>query len=71
MSTMVYSDYVKQRVIVFHNEGLKAPSIAKAHRAEGISVSRVGVHRELTSKRHGCLRDRETHLTVLKMENQT
>ena len=62
MSTMVYSDYVKQRVIVFHNEGLKAPSIAKALRAEGISVSRVGVHRELTSKHHGCLRDRETHL---------
>ena len=64
MSTMVYSDYVKQRVIVFHNEGLKVPSIAKALRAEGISVSRVGVHREFTSKRHGCLRDRETHLRL-------
>ena len=45
VSTMVYSDYMKQRVIVFHNEGLKALSIAKALRAEGISVSRVGVHK--------------------------
>ena len=29
---------------IFHNEGYKAPSIAKALCAEGIRVSRVGVH---------------------------
>ena len=29
---------------IFHNKGYKAPSIAKALCAEGIRVSRVGVH---------------------------
>ena len=43
MSTMVYSDYMKQRIIFFHNEGLKVPSIGtcKTLHAEGISVCRV------------------------------
>ena len=64
----MYSDYVKQRVIVFHNEGLKAPSIAKALRAEGIGVSRVGVDFEASWLSS---RPKNTLETVLKTENQT
>ena len=44
---MVYSGYVKERILFFYNQGLKAPSIAKALRGEDISVSRVGVHKLL------------------------
>ena len=47
--SMVYSECVKQRIVILHQtEGLKSPTIAKALRAEGISVSRVGVHKLLT-----------------------
>ena len=44
---MVYSEYVKQQIVSFHNHGLKALSIIKALGREGISVSRVGIHKLL------------------------
>ena len=45
---MVYSEYVKQRIVILHQtEGLTSPMIAKALHAEGITVSRVGVHKLL------------------------
>ena len=44
---MVYSEYVKQRIVSFHNHGLKAPSIARALGRESISVSRVGIYKLL------------------------
>ena len=47
VSRMVYSDYVQQRIVLFHKQGLKAPSIAKALRSEDINVSRVGIHKLL------------------------
>ena len=45
---MVLSPYTKQRVIALNNKGFKAPTIAKKLRAEGICVSRVGVHKFLS-----------------------
>lgn len=44
---MVLSSYVKQRVIALSNDGLKAPTIAKKLREEGISVTRGGIHKFL------------------------
>ena len=44
---MVYSDYMKQRIVFYFTRGLKAPSIAKALGREGINVSRVGIHKLL------------------------
>ena len=41
---MVYGEYMKQRIVSFHNHG---SSIARALGREGISVSRVGVHKLL------------------------
>ena len=39
---MFYSEYVKQRIVSFHNHGLKAPSIVRA-----LGRDRVGVHKIL------------------------
>ena len=44
---MVYSDYKKQRIVFWRNEGLKAPSICKKLRSEGLSCTREGVHKFL------------------------
>ena len=43
MARMVYSSYVKQRILFYHQQGYKAPTIAKLLRAEHISCTRVGV----------------------------
>ena len=40
---MVYSTYKKQRIIYWFNQGLKAPSIAKALEEERLSCSRCGI----------------------------
>ena len=39
---MVYSDCKKQRIVFWRNEGLKAPSICKKLRSEGLSCMREG-----------------------------
>ena len=44
---MVYSDYKKQRIVFWRNEGLKAPSICKKLRLEGLSYTREGVYKFL------------------------
>ena len=44
---MVLSPYAKQRVVALRSEGLKAPTITKRLRDEGIFVTRVGVHKFL------------------------
>ena len=42
---MVYSSYVKQRILRYWSEGLRAPSIAKKLLEEEVVVTRVGVHK--------------------------
>ena len=44
---MVYSDYKKQRIVFWRNEGLKAPSICKKLRSEGLSCTREEVYKFL------------------------
>ena len=45
---MAYSQYTKERAVYLHEQGFKAPFVAKALREEGISVSCVGIHKLLT-----------------------
>ena len=40
---MVYSSYKKQRILHFHAQGFKAPTIAKLLAQENLCCSRVGV----------------------------
>ncbi len=40
---MVYSSYTKQRILFFHEQGYKAPTIAKLLREERVRCTRVGV----------------------------
>ena len=42
---MVFSDYCKQRIIFFHDQGLRSTSIKKELEKEGIQASVVGVWR--------------------------
>ena len=41
---MVYSDYVKQRILVHHFNGIKSPTIQVMLRKEGIRTTRNGVY---------------------------
>ena len=41
---MVYSDYVKQRILVHHFNGIKSPMIQVMLRKEGIRTTRNGVY---------------------------
>jgi len=40
---MVYSSYVKQRIIYFYRQGYQPPTISSILQEEHISVSRVGI----------------------------
>ena len=40
---MVYSDYIKQRILHHYSKGYKAPTIAKLLQEEQLKASRVGV----------------------------
>ena len=40
---MVFSDYVKQRILFYHDQGCRAPTIANKLEEEGIKASRRGV----------------------------
>lgn len=40
---MVYSAYTKQRILFYHQQGYKAPTIAKLLHEEGVRCTRVGV----------------------------
>ena len=40
---MVYSSYVKQRILFYHQQGHKAPTIARLLSEERVSCTRVGV----------------------------
>ena len=46
---MVFSDYTKQRILYYYTQRLKAPSISKYLADEGITASRVGVHKFIRS----------------------
>ena len=46
---MVFSDYTKQRIVFYYQQGLKAPSIASRLSEEGITASRVGIFKFLKS----------------------
>ena len=41
---MVFSTYLKQRILYLHNKGFRAPSIKKMLEEEGLYVSRIGIH---------------------------
>ena len=45
---MVFSDYTKQRILIFYRRGYRAPTIAKKLRDEGIIASRRGIWKFLT-----------------------
>ena len=40
---MVFTDYTKQRILLYHNEGSTPPSISRKLMEEGIVASRVGI----------------------------
>ena len=42
---MVYSNYIKQRILYWHGKGLKAPSIYKKLSSEGLSCSTRGIRK--------------------------
>ena len=44
---MVFSDYKKQRILHLKGKGFQAPTIAKTMKDEGMTVSRVGIHKFL------------------------
>ena len=45
---MVFNLYVKQRILFYHSEGFRAPTITQKLREEGIIVSRRGVSKFIT-----------------------
>ena len=45
---MVFNLYVKQRILFYHSEGFRAPTITQKLRKEGIIVSRRGVGKVIT-----------------------
>ena len=54
---MVFSSYKKQRILYLSCQGFKAPAITKILMEEGMSASRVGVHKFLQRfEESGCLR---------------
>ena len=44
---MVFSDYTKQRIVYHYHRGLKPPIISSCLSEEGITASRVGIHKFL------------------------
>ena len=48
---MVFSIYIKQRILSFYADGLRAPSISKKLFEEGFIVSRRGVYKFLQKYR--------------------
>ena len=53
---MVFSSYKKQRILYLSSQGFKAPAITKILIEEGMSASRVGVHKFLRRfDESGCL----------------
>ena len=44
---MVYSDYIKLRILFYHRKGLKTPTIYKRLQLEGIECTRENIHRFL------------------------
>ena len=48
---MVFSCYKKQRIIFFHSQGHKAPTIAKLLEEEGLKASRREVSNTVLLKR--------------------
>ena len=45
VDTMVFSDYTKQRILFFHEQGYRPPRISDLLLQEGISASRSGIAR--------------------------
>ncbi len=45
---MVFNDYTKQRILIFHSHGYRAPTITRKLQDEGITVSRRGVAKFLS-----------------------
>ena len=45
---MVFTEYVKRRILVYYEQGFRAPTIAKVLEDEGIRVSRRGVAKFLS-----------------------
>ena len=43
LSIMVFSDYIKQRILYHYAKGNKAPTIAKLLQEEQLKASRVGI----------------------------
>ena len=48
---MVFSDYTKQRIVFYYNQGLKPPTISSLLDQKGIKVSRRGILKFLTNYR--------------------
>ena len=44
---MVFSDYIKQRIVFYYHGRLKPPTIARCLSEEGITASRMGIHKFL------------------------
>ena len=44
----MYTTYKRQRIVFFHNQGHKAPTISRLLREEGLSASRRGIDKFLT-----------------------
>lgn len=57
---MALTMYARQRIVFYHTQGKKAPTITKLLQKEGIIVSRTGVHNFIEHyKRTGTLRRSE------------
>ena len=44
---MVFTDYVKQHMVLLYNKGYKAPTIVQLLEEDGLTASRQGVHKFL------------------------
>ena len=54
---MVYSIYLKQRIVHLHTKGYKPPTIQRFLREEGLACSRIGIYRFLKHfKEYGLMR---------------
>ena len=47
----MYSLYKRQRIIFYHNQGYKAPTIERLLRAEGLAASRRGISKFIAKYR--------------------
>ena len=53
---MVYSIYLKQRIVYLHTNGYKPPTIQRFLKEEGLACSRIGIYHFLKHfKEHGLM----------------